>query len=73
MRTMLLSALRRAFLLAQQTHQSPAKSVDDVLSEWQQHANSRRQFLKTGAQAGALLGLGGAFLALRERRRARKA
>ena len=57
---MLLSALRRAFLLAQQTRENPEKSVEDVLSEWQCHANSRRQFLKTGAQAGALLGLGGA-------------
>lgn len=58
MRTNLLYTLRRAFLLAQYTHHHPEQSIDDVLATCQAFDQSRRQFLKTGAQAGALMGMG---------------
>ncbi len=47
-------------MLAQTVHAHPGQSVDEVLEKSRQHLLDRRQFLRTTAQTGALLGLGGA-------------
>jgi monoamine oxidase len=64
MKTPLLRALRTAFQLAQLANQRPDATPEALL----QHPNpawgsSRRKFLRSGAQAGLLLGLGGSGLA----------
>ena len=59
MKTSLLHTLRQAFQLARHTHHQPEKNLDDLLAEHQRHTLDRRQFLRTTARAGALLGLGG--------------
>jgi len=63
MRTILSSSLRRAFRLAQIANFQKDKTFDDLLAEQERFAASRRQFLKTTVQAGAVLGLGGTSLA----------
>ncbi|MEO6038747.1 MAG: FAD-dependent oxidoreductase [Saprospiraceae bacterium] len=62
MKTPLLSSLRQAFQLAQAAEPKNDRSVDDVLEQAQQRKLDRRQFLRTTAQAGAVLGLGGAAI-----------
>ena len=63
MKTLFLSSLRHAFRLAQTVQGKPNYSVDDVLEKSKQHRLDRRQFLRTTARTGALLGLGGAAVA----------
>jgi monoamine oxidase len=63
MKTPLLSSLRSAFQLAGFAQRHPESSIEEVLAQREQAFLSRRQFLKTGAQAGVLLGLGGGALA----------
>lgn len=63
MKTPLLTALRSAFQLARFAQTHPDLSTEDVLAQREQAFLSRRKFLKTGAQAGMLLGLGGNALA----------
>jgi monoamine oxidase len=59
MKTPLFSALRRAFRLAQLADPKHGKSFDDLLEGWSRPSETRRRFLKTSAQAGALIGVGG--------------
>ncbi len=63
MKTPLLSSLRQAFQLAQTADPKQGRSVDHVLEQAEQNLLDRRQFLRTGVQASALLGLGGAAIA----------
>ncbi|MCK6692987.1 MAG: FAD-dependent oxidoreductase [Thermoanaerobaculia bacterium] len=63
MKTTLLHTLRQAFQLARLTHQHPEKSTDDLLVEHHRHTLDRRQFLRTTARAGLLLGAGGPAIA----------
>ena len=63
MKTPLLSSLRSAFQLAGFAHENPDTRIEDLLSQREQAFLSRRKFLKTGAQAGLLLGLGGSTVA----------
>lgn len=62
MKTPLFSSLRNTFRLAGFAHHRE-QSIDDILEKQEQAALSRRKFLKTGAQAGMLLGLGGSAAA----------
>lgn len=62
MKTALLSSLRQIFQLANYAHQHPDRSVDDVLAERARFNESRRKFLRSTAQAGALVSLGGSDL-----------
>jgi monoamine oxidase len=59
MKTALLSSLRQLFRTAQFAHQHPDRSVDDVLQAYDKMRESRRKFLRSTAQAGALITLGG--------------
>ena len=59
MKTPLLHSLRSAFRLAQLAQSQPDKTLDDLLAEQEHLAASRRKFLKTSAQAGLLLSMGG--------------
>lgn len=63
MKTSLLHTLRQAFQLAQQTHSQPRKSFDDILVDHHRHTLNRRQFLRTTARTGMLLGIGGPAMA----------
>ena len=63
MKTPLFSSLRSVFRLAGIAHHNPEQSIDEVLYQQERAAASRRRFLKTGAQAGMLLGLGGSAAA----------
>lgn len=63
MKTSLLHTLRQAFQLAQQTHRQPGKSFDDILVDQHRHTLNRRQFLRTTARTGMLLGIGGPVVA----------
>ena len=62
MKTILLASLRQAFLLAQFAGHQKEKTLDDVLADLSAHAKSRRDFLKTTARTGAVLGLGGPLI-----------
>ncbi len=59
MKTPLLHSLRSAFRLAQMAQSQPDKTLDDLLVEQEKYATSRRKFLKTSAQAGLILSMGG--------------
>lgn len=63
MKTPLLSSLRSAFRLSGMAHHNHQLSIDELLYQQEQAVASRRKFLKTGAQAGMLLGLGGSAAA----------
>ena len=63
MKTPLFSSLRSAFRLAGIAHRHPEQSIEELLDQQERAAASRRRFLKTGAQAGLLLGLGGGSVA----------
>jgi len=62
MKTALLTSLRQIFQLANFANQHPERSVDDVLAERDRFNESRRKFLRSTAQAGALVTLGGSSI-----------
>lgn len=62
MKTPLFSALRTAFSLAQLSEKKHFTSTESVLAEYERYQASRRNFLKTTARGGMVLGLGGPML-----------
>lgn len=63
MKTALFHRLRQAFYLAQLAQSQPEKTADDILAEYNKQQQSRRQFLRSTAQVGLLLGVGGPVIA----------
>ncbi|MCC6459781.1 MAG: FAD-dependent oxidoreductase, partial [Saprospiraceae bacterium] len=63
MKTPLLHSLRKAFQLAQRAQLHPDASAEKLFPSPSRHMLDRRQFLRTGAQAGLLLGIGGPAMA----------